>query len=368
VISMLSLLLIASAALPAQDHGASGAAYAIAAKHVLVDGKTDVVDGIVIVERGKVREVLDAKQKSKADGLPLVQHDGWISAGMIAARSHLGTRGETSEPKRALTPRARMLDAVDLRHPEFHDALHAGITTVVVSPDDSNLVGGQSATVKTHGRHVLDADANLVLSLSGSALQLNREPTSYAGAMAMLEAQFEKPAGPFVDVASGKLPVLLEVSDRGEIQRALGFAAKHKLRGALSHAPLAGELAAEVKTSGLAAIVGPFDVGESPRVLRSVVALARETVPVAFGLDSGSAPESLRLSAAMCVREGLASETAWNALTSHAAVVLGMQEHVGTLRAGCDADIVMWSGPPLELTSRVVGVIVDGVNAIGADE
>lgn len=365
---MLSLMLIASAALPAQQHGASNEAYAIAAKHILVDGKTDVADGVLVVERGKVREVLDAKQKSKADGLPLVEHDGWISAGMVAARSHLGTRGETSEPKRALTPQARMLDAVDLHHPDFDAALHAGITTVVISPDDSNVAGGKSGLVKTHGGRVLDTEANLVLSLSGSALQFNREPTSYAGAVAMLDAQFEKPTGAFADAAAGKLPVLFEVGSRDEIQRVLGFATRRKLRGALSHAPLAGELAAEVKKADLAAIVGPFGVGESPRVLRSVIALARENVPLAFGLDAGSAPEALRMSVTLCVREGLAPDHAWNALTSHAAAILGQQDHVGTLRAGCDADIVMWSGPPLELTSQVVGVIVDGVHAWGGDQ
>ena len=79
---MLSLLLLASAALPAQHEAADGA-FAIAAPHVLVDGLTVVHDGVVVVERGKVREVLDAKNASKADGLPRIAHDGWISAGMI---------------------------------------------------------------------------------------------------------------------------------------------------------------------------------------------------------------------------------------------------------------------------------------------
>lgn len=378
---MLSLLMFAGAAWSASASavaprvGASAptvvqsdATFAVAAKHVLVDGKTVVEDGVVVVEGGKVREVLTAKQKSKAAGLPLIEHAGWVSAGMIAARSHLGARGDVEESRRVVAPQARILDAIDFGHPEFEMALRAGITTVVVAPSGGALIGGQSAAIKTHGRAVLDADAHLVIAPSASALRVNREPTSFPGAMAMLKAQFEKPQGAVAQVAAGKLPVLIEVAERDEIARALEFAMAHKLIGALSHAPLAGELAADVKKSGLAVVLGPFEVGAAPRMFDSVRALAAESVPLAFGLDFGSAPETLRLSAVMCVRSGLASDLAWNTLTSHAAAILGLQEHVGTLRAGCDADLVLWSGPPLELTSRVQGVFVGGVHVWGGQE
>lgn len=378
---MLSLLVLAGAAwstsasavgspgrFAAPPPAQSAETFAVAAKRVLVDGKTVIEDGVVVVERGKVREVLDAKQKSKLGDLSLVEHDGWVSAGMIASRSHLGTRGDFAESKRSVAPQARIVDAIDFDHPEFEAALRAGITTVVVTPSATNLIGGQSAAIKTHGRVILDADAQLVIAPSASALRLNREPTSFPGAMAMLNAQFDKPQGAIAQVAEGKLPVMISVGARDEIGRALEFATARKLRGALSHAPLAGELAADVKKSGLAVVLGPFDVGVTPRVLDSVRALAAENVPLAFGLDFGSAPEALRFSAVMCVRSGLAPDLAWNTLTSHAAAILGLQERVGTLRAGCDADLVLWSGPPLDLTSRVQGVFVGGVHVWGGRE
>ncbi len=347
---------------------ASDAPYVVSAKHIVVDGKTTLADGALVVERGKVREVLDAKQKAKVAGLPTFAHSGWVSAGMIAARSHLGTRGDVAEPKRSIAAQARILDAIDFSHPEFEAALRAGITSVVVAPDGSNLIGGRTAIVKTHGRAVLVPQAHLVIAPSASALRFNREPTSFAGAMALLRAQFERPEGAVADVVAGKLSVLLEVGARDELQRALEFAQAHKLRGALSHAPLAGELAADVKRSGLSAIVGPFGLGAHPRALESVRALAAESVPLAFGLDWNSAPEELRLSAVMCVRQGLSSELAWSALTSHAAAVLGLQERIGTLRTGCDADFVLWSGAPLELTSRVEAVFVGGVHVFGGQQ
>jgi imidazolonepropionase-like amidohydrolase len=97
-------------------------------------------------------------------------------------------------------------------------------------------------------------------------------------------------------------------------------------------------------------------------VLESVVALGRERVPVAFGLESPASPEALlRISAAMCVRAGLDPAQAWEGLTTTAAAVAGVGARVGKLAAGCDADIVLWSGDPLQLTSKVESVFIGGV-------
>ena len=67
----------------------------------------------------------------------------------------------------------------------------------------------------------------------------------------------------------------------------------------------------------------------------------------------------------MCVREGLAPEKAWNALTSDAARIAGVDARVGRLDRGLDADFVLWSGSPLDLGSQVVSVFVDGARVAG---
>jgi imidazolonepropionase-like amidohydrolase len=65
------------------------------------------------------------------------------------------------------------------------------------------------------------------------------------------------------------------------------------------------------------------------------------------------------------VREGLDPVTAWKALTSDAARIAGVADRVGRLAAGLDADFVLWSGDPLDLTSSVEAVFVDGVQVHG---
>jgi imidazolonepropionase-like amidohydrolase len=68
------------------------------------------------------------------------------------------------------------------------------------------------------------------------------------------------------------------------------------------------------------------------------------------------------------VRNGLPRDAAWRALTVGAAQILGVADRVGRIDKGADADIVLWSGDPLDLGSRVVAVYVDGVCAYGAEK
>jgi len=71
-------------------------------------------------------------------------------------------------------------------------------------------------------------------------------------------------------------------------------------------------------------------------------------------------PSTLRWSAALAVRHGATRRTALSALTRVPAEMLGMQDRIGSLRAGCDADFAVWSGDPVELTSELLAVYVDG--------
>jgi imidazolonepropionase-like amidohydrolase len=90
-------------------------------------------------------------------------------------------------------------------------------------------------------------------------------------------------------------------------------------------------------------------------------------VPVAFALDAPlHAPDELRLTAARALRSGASREAVWKALTEDAARLAGAKS-AGTLAVGQDADFVLWSGDPLDLTSRVLSVWIDGKRAWAAE-
>jgi hypothetical protein len=457
-------LLCTPAVTPTAPRTTESSVYAIRARTLHVGQGETIEDGTVVIEGGKIRAV--GKNVPIPAGAAVIEHDGPLSAGLIALHGYDGTRasspvvargfnpfgqaelaeewrthvhghaeieeeaeevivdrgeevvgedtpehgeadeadedghgqgklehehGQTGGPEpaeqaavepivepglfasrevavdstRAVIPEAELAHAFNPNSPDFRRALEAGITTLVLTPNPTNLVSGQTAVVKTSGG-VLTRNAHLSLGFRSGALRANRYPTSYSGAVAELEERFTEPEGAFAQAASGKLPVMFEVSGRQDVLRAAAFAQRHALKGAVSGAPRVGEVVEAVKAANLSAVVGPFPIGTDGRYLRSVVALAKANVSFGFGLNAPMYdPSLLRLSAASCVGQGLDPAVALSALTDTAARIAGVDKKVGKLAAGMDADLVLWSGHPLDLASRAETVIVDGQILVG---
>lgn len=332
----------------------------------LGDG-TVLDDGVLIVQNGVITQVGSKLEVPKGAGV--IEHDGAISPGLIALHSYDGAGAELHDGTREVLPEAEARHAFASGHSDFRRARHAGITSLVLAPTPEGLVGGQSVVVKTSGGKVVKDSAHLALGLSSRALNSNAFPTSYAGAMQELDRMFAGGEGAFGRALSGSLPVLMEVSDRAETMRALALAKKHRLQGALYGSIWAEELAPQLAESQLSVITTPFDVGDSERQVRSVVALGEAGVRFGFGLDAPARhPESLRFGAALCVRGGLGADAALRALTGDAAAIAGASGRIGRLARGLDADLVLWSGEPTALTSQLEAVYIDGKLVHGGDQ
>ncbi len=360
---MLSLLLtlapLASGFLGTPVPVQSGS-YAIQARVLyLGDGRT-LERGILIVDEGKISSV--SAGTNLPNGMRLVQHDGAISPGLISAREESNLGAEAQDGTRAMLPLAQVVDAFDPTSKELRAAARAGVTTVLLAPSASSLVGGQTAAVKSAGGRILKRSSHLAIALSSASLRMDTPPTSPMGAIAVLEAQLSANGPVFADVKSGRLPLLIHAVQPHEILRSIEFATRNKLKGSLWAAPLAGELAESIRTAGLSVVLQAFSGGENLREIRSVAALAKAGVPFAFGIDvANGGPDALRLGAAMCLRENVDRKALDKALFSNAATICGVGEHVGLLERGYDADFLLWSGDPLDLTSRLEAVYIDGV-------
>lgn len=327
-------------------------------KALLGDGRT-LDDAWIVLEGGKIRSVESGGEAPP--GASRYEHHGWVSAGLIGLHGYAGATGELRDATRAAMPEAKAAWAFDPTHPEFADCVKQGITTLVLTPTPNSLVGGVSAVVKCAGGTLVSREAQLTFGFSSRALANNRFPTSFAASVAELDRLLEKPTGVLEKAKDGDLLVLFEVNARPDVQRAIAFAKRHELKGALSGADWTGELAKTVKDSGLAVVLPHITAGEEQRTLRAVKSLGEAGVPFGFGLDvPGSHPAELRLAAALCVRAGLPADKAWRALGSDAARIAGVEKRVGALEAGLDADLVLWSGDPLDLTSSIAAVFVDG--------
>lgn len=334
--------------------------FAVRADKLHLGGGRVIEDGTILVEGSKIVAVGGADMKLP-EGTRLDVHEGELSAGLIALQDQTGVDGETHDSTRSVLPEAKVAHGIRSESKDFHRLLAAGITTIVISPSPRNLVGGQSAVVKTHGAEVLDDNGHLALTFSSDALDRSRYPTSYSSALSELESHFTEPKGIFSECTSGKLPALMTVKRRQDVANALDFAERFKLKGALHATPIVGELSAQVKAAGLSVVLMPLDWSSTHRELKAVRDLAEAGVPFGFGLNSPQrSAEGLRLSGAMALREGVAPDVVWSALTQNAAKIAGVEQRVGSLAKGRDADFVLWSGSPLDLGSGVRAVYVNG--------
>jgi len=239
-------------------------------------------------------------------------------------------------------------------------ALGSGVTTVALAPGNGNLVGGSVGIVKLNGQRYDRAlrliSAGFKVSLGPEALRPDRQPTSRTGAVAILRDRLR-------DATSELLtnPMFVHANSPGEIESALDLQSAFRLKMALVHARQAGEVLDRIAAAKLPVAFGPLTVSERRDVLETPGRLARAGVPVAFVSDAPATPEEhLRVSAAFAVKYSMDREAALRALTTVPAELLGLSKDCGSIVEGKAADLVIWSGDPLSLTSDVEQVLVDG--------
>jgi imidazolonepropionase-like amidohydrolase len=327
------------------------------ARIVPVDG-AEIDAGMILIADGKIQKVGAAVDVPAGAKVLSLTRSSWVVPGFIDAHSHLGSAFDVEETTEALTPEARAVEAFTSRHPDVRAALGSGVTTVALSPGNGNLVGGRVGIVKLNGgrydRALHQATAGFKVSLGAEALRPDREPTSRKGAVAILRDRLRDENADL----RGQ-PLFVHVQAPGEIESAIDLQSAFRLKMTLVHARGAGESVERIKAAKLPVAFGPLTVSDRREILETPGRLARAGIPVAFISDApATAEEHLRVTAAFAVKYGMERDAALRALTTVPAGLLGMD--AGAVVEGKAADLVVWSGDPLSLTSEVELVIVDG--------
>jgi len=345
--------------------------FALRAAKVMTGTGAVYDNGVILIRGGKIAAVgvdfsLPAGCVVKDLG-PAV-----IVPGLVDADTALGAEGVNSEPVTALQPDASAEDVFNPYHDDFERALAAGITSVIVSPSVENVVGGTAVAVKTFGKNlserVLRTGGPLVLTVDEKAFGMSRRPTSRVGTVDLLKGTIKNAlagdgdASPRLTLfAAGKLDGIFWAWHRYDIATALDLRKKYGLKLTLGGVSDAWEMMDDLKAAGAPLIMGPFGFKTPDRELRAPGRAAKAGLKIAFTAASPYwNPDYLRITAALAVRNGLDSETALRALTSAPAEITGIANRVGSLAPGKDADLAVFSGDPIDLTSRVLRVYVGG--------
>lgn len=324
----------------------------------------------------------------------------WVMPGIIEAHCHIGIIEEKlgamgddcNEETKPVTPELRALDAVNPMDPAFHDALAAGITSVMVGPGSANVVGGQFLFMKAHGRCIDDmmvknpaamkvafgenpktaygdkdmypstrmATAALLRKTLFEAKQYWNDKTS--GELA--KEDFQKEA--WLPVLKGEIPMKVHAHRADDILTAIRIAKEFGVDITIDHCTEGHLIAEEIKASGFPAIVGPDLTARSkPEVqymnFKTNKVLSEAGVVTAITTDHPvSLIQYLPLCAGLAVKNGMAEKEALRAITINAARICRVDHRVGSLKKGKDADIAVFSGSPLAIETRTLWTVVNG--------
>ena len=177
-----------------------------------------------------------------------------------------------------------------------------------------------------------------------------------------------------VKVLDHELPWCQHVHRADDMHTAIRLADEFGYRLIINHCTEGHLLADEIAARDIPVISGPLMTSRSKvevgnKTLATPGILDRAGVKVALTTDHPVIPiEFLVYQAILCVKDGMDRDSAIRALTVNPAEIMGLDDRVGSLRPGLDADVVVWSGDPLDIMSRAQRVFVGGREVYTYDE
>lgn len=361
-----------------------------------------IENGYVRIAGTKIADVgaMEEFVRNEEGGDILDVSGAWVMPGLIESHAHIGITEEKTgtigddcnEATNPVTPGLRAVDAINPMDPAFHDAIAAGITSVMAGPGSANVVGGQFAFLKTHGRCV---DEMIVKSPAAMKAALGENPkTSYGdqnefpatrmGIAYLLrkelfeakqyaalksggadcETDFDREA--WLPVLRREIPLKIHVHRADDILTAIRIAEEFGIDLTLDHCTEGHLIADIIAKSGFPAIVGTGLTSRNKieveyMSFKTAGELADAGVKVAVTTDHPVALiQYLPLCAGLAVKNGLSMEEGLKALTIHPAQICRVDGRVGSLEAGKDADIAVFDGNPMEVFTETLYTIING--------
>lgn len=351
----------------------------------------------LLIKNGKIAKLAPSITPSK-DETVFNARGMRVYPGFIDAHSHIGIAQEketlqgdiTNEGTNPITPCMRAIDAINPMDSAFHNAIASGITGVMVGPGSANPIGGQFAFIKTDGRRIDDmivkAPAAIKIAFGENPMTnygMNGNMPSTRMAIASLireelfkaqqyfasesaDCQKDFSLECYRDLFAGKIPLKAHVHRADDIFTAIRIAKEFGLGLTLDHCTEGHLIADAIAQSGYPAIVGPTlasrtkdEVAQSD--FKTPGLLQKAGVTVALTTDHPvSRIQHLPLCAGLAAHEGWDEWHALRAITIDAARICRVDDRLGSLAPGKDADIVIWDGNPLEIGASVKAAFING--------
>ena len=356
----------------------------------------------LLVEDGKIKKI--GQIHEMPEGTPIIDVKGLrVYPGFVEAHGHIGLDGygigyegqDFNEKNDIISPQLRGIDGIKAMDPAFDEAMRAGVTCVGVGPGSANVLGGTFAAIKTVGKRVenmivkdavamkcafgenpkrvykekSDSCRMTTASLLREALFQAREymeKKEAAGEDIFKRPPYNMKWEALIPVLKGEMPLKAHAHAADDIFTALRIAKEFNVKSTLEHVTEGHLIADELAKEDVMMAVGPtlthatkFELRNKSWITPGILSAAGCHVSIIT--DSPVIPQQyLPLCAGMAVKAGMDPFEALKAITIHPAEHLGIQDRVGSIEEGKDADLVITDGDPFEVSTEVKMVWVDG--------
>ena len=362
----------------------------------------DIENGCVLIGNdGKIAAV--GKELEAPEGCTVIDAEGrLVTPGCVDAHCHIGLDNEGmgweghdyNEIVEPLPPHLRAIDSINPMDEAFGLALAGGVTSACTGPGSANVVGGTFVAIKLSGKRVDNMIIKNPLAMKCAFGEnpkrcygqgMKKSPSTRMATAALLrELLFkarnymnDKDAGknPAFDmkleamlpVMRGEIPLKAHAHRADDILTSIRIAKEFGVKLTLDHCTDGALIADELAQEGYSAFVGP-SLGSKTKIelqnksFTTPAVLHEAGVPISIITDAPVIPlQYLPMCAGLAVNAGLSEEAAWRAITINPAGQTGIGDRVGSLEAGKDGDVVIWTANPLTtLGAQSCTTIVDG--------
>lgn len=357
----------------------------------------------ILIDNGKIVQI--GKNLTLSEDTEIFDAAGLnVYPGFVEAHCHLGLDGygigfegqDYNERNDILTPQLHGIDSFNPMDPTLHMAAEAGVTCVATGPGSANVLGGTFMAVKTVGKRVENMivkhpiamkcafgenpkrvykDVNNYARMSTASklremllkAQDYKERKEAAGDDRLKRPPFDFKLEALIPVLEGKMPLKAHAHQANDIFTAIRIAREFNLKITLEHVTEGHLIVEELIKENIPLAIGPslihgtkFEVRN--KTFKTPGILANAGCMVSIITDSPVIPQQyLPLCAGLAVKSGMKPFDALKAITINAAKHIGVEDRVGSIELGKDADIVVVNGHPFDVTSSIRAVYIDGI-------
>ncbi|TVP78135.1 MAG: amidohydrolase [Gemmatimonadales bacterium] len=386
---------------PSQDHGREGlpeqpSVVLVRNATLWTMGPDGLIEGgDLLVREGRI-EAVGQNLDAPSDAV-IVDADGaHVTPGLIDAHLHSGISGGVNETGNAIVPEVWIGDVLTMNNTWMYRQLAGGLTTAHVMHGSANPIGGQNAFVKmrwgasTDEIVFEDAPRTVKFALGENVTRnTNRYPNTRQGVKEIIRDNFRaareyeaewarwEESGDgipprrdlrmeaLVDILNEDISIQSHSYRQDEIFTLMHLAEEFDTRiKAFHHGVEAFKVAPELAAHGAGAVIwsdwSGFKVESYDATTYNARILMDAGVVTSLHSDNSQIASRMNWEAAKMLRTGLTEEEALSLVTSNTAVLLGIDDRVGSLEPGKDADFVIWTDHPLSMAAGARQTWIDG--------